>query len=502
MAVIRSRALFWWWAIPVLLLAAWLGARSLNERPVWSDEINSIRTIRDEAGQARSLAAIWTLKAEQDPWQAPGYYLALALWGRAVGWNQAALRALSLCFGLLALAMTYRLGADWLSPRVGLFAALALASSAFYVHYLVEMRVYALIAFASVSAVWAYLSLASSTRPKRGLWLLLFLSVVAALYSHYLAAVPLVGVALYHLLFVPKQRRWWQIVAVIALAAAAYLPWVPAMLSGLGKAADSDGLHETALSLTGVVKGFLTTFGNGSLVFSAALLLLAGLAVIRGHDRWTRHVRGLCLIAGAALIVILGVNHALQIIQGGRLRYLMPLWPLFAVIVALGIVQLRRWPALMAALLALWVGFGLWATLFTDFTVNLDGGNVTFPLQRVASALDGHTQPHDLVVSSLADDEPWTSFYGKTEQFYFAPDQVDYTMVYADDSGSPQGEMALPVILTHERVWVAYRRDAPSRSLAALQADLAPTFQRCPGPPDRLLTIDLYVSSDSACPAS
>ncbi len=497
-----SRRLVWWWMLPVLLLAAWLGARDLNTRPVWTDEIDSIDTIRTDSGQPRSFAEIWALKGREDTWQAPGYFLALDVWGRAIGWEPAMLRALSLVAGLLAIAMTYRLGADWFSPRLGLFAALVLTSSAFYVHYLVDMRVYALIAFVSVSGVWAYLRLVSTARPPRSLWLALFLSVAATFYSHYLAAVPLVAIGIYHLLFLPKNRRWWQIVGVVALACLLYLPWVPSMLSGLGKASSSEGLHQTALSLPGVIKGFLTMFGNGSIVFFVALIALASLALLRERDRWRRHARVLFFIVGVALVVILGVNVALKIIQGGRLRYLMPLWPLAALIVALGLVQLRRWPALTAAVLALWVGFGLWTTLFVDFTVNLDGGNVEFPLHRVAAALEGHVQPGDLIVSVLADDEPWTSFYGRTEQFYFRPYQADSTMAYADGGTTPHDEVGLlATIDAHERVWLAYRRESPPRLLGPLQTDLDRTFQRCSGPTDRLVAVDLYVARGLACPA-
>ena len=55
---------------------------------------------------------------------------------------------------------------------------------------------------------------------------------------------------------------------------------------------------------------------------------------LRGHDRLSRRARVLCLIAGVALVALLGINQAVKIIRGGRIRYLMPLWPLFAVIVA------------------------------------------------------------------------------------------------------------------------------------------------------------------------
>ena len=157
-------------------------------------------------------------------------------------------------------------------------------------------------------------------------------------------------------------------------------------------------------------------FGNGALILT---VLFTGLAVVVAfRSRLTRHVLQLLFVALVALAFILATNQVLQIMHGGRLRYFMPAWPLFALVVAVGIAGLRRWP-LIAAALALWVVVGLWGTLIGNVTYNLDGSNVNFPVQRVVALVQGKTQPNDLVINYLSDDQVWTSFYGLTNQYYF-----------------------------------------------------------------------------------
>ena len=75
-----------------------------------------------------------------------GYYLALGAWEAFVGSTPFAVRLFSLLIGLLAIVMTYRIGADWFSRRVGLYAAALIASSAFFVNFMHEARAYTLVA--------------------------------------------------------------------------------------------------------------------------------------------------------------------------------------------------------------------------------------------------------------------------------------------------------------------------------------------------------------------
>jgi len=125
-----SRA--WFWLVPLLLLTTWLGARWLNADAIWHDEYWSLFNAGGAQYGPLTPAQIWERISLYDAPQAPGYYLLLGGWGSLVGWSAFADRALSLLFGVLAVAWAYRLGRDLVSARVGLYAGAVLGTSAFF----------------------------------------------------------------------------------------------------------------------------------------------------------------------------------------------------------------------------------------------------------------------------------------------------------------------------------------------------------------------------------
>lgn len=151
-----SRRLTVFLVVLLLLIAAWLGARSLNADAIWYDEYWSIY----DAGGAHygplSPAQIWERVSGRNPWHAPGYFFLMGAWGSLTGWTAFAARSLSLLVGLLTIAWTYRLGKDIASARVGLSAATLLGTSALYASYLHELRAYTLYTLFTVVTLWAY----------------------------------------------------------------------------------------------------------------------------------------------------------------------------------------------------------------------------------------------------------------------------------------------------------------------------------------------------------
>ncbi len=496
--------LSWWWLVPVLLLAFWLGARSLDARPVWADERRSILDAYGAFWGPGSLPEVWSYVAKYNPWHSPGYFMALHEWGQAVGWEPPALRVMSLLVGLLAIALTYRLAlALFTAPLVGIFAALVMASSAFFVHYAFEMRVYTLMALFSVLTFWAYVRIIQSRRVSYWLYMALFAGTVGLLYSHYLAAITLVGIGLYHLLFVPKNRRWWLVSGTVVAAGLVFLPWVRYMLDGLELAVDKEDLHARALSTPEALWSFLYMFGNGAIALMLALMAAAVVAW-RSRKPLARNIRLLMVVSISALITVLAVNQILMIMHEGRLRYFMPLWPLFALIIGLGLVQLRRWRPLMFGLMALWVFIGLWNTLIFNFTVGLDGADFVYPVQHIARAVRPFTQPGDIVVSYTP---------GKIEdlkpnilEFYFKPQGVDYAST--DDERSDKKRAAQNVELQdlfkqNQRVWVGYPSSQTPTFLLDFRAVVETDFTRCPwNSIDPHVVIELYVRPGATCPTA
>ena len=373
----------WLWVL-ALLLAAALAITQLDRDAFHPDESSSLIV----AGALRpgpwSLAEVWSAVARRSPEQALGWPMLLSVWGRVAGWSEVSVRALPFFFGMLALAWVGRTGRDLFAPQAGLFATLLLAASAFFLLYLSYARAFSLVACFATLCLWHYWRVALQPRPPgRVARAGLLLSATGLLYMHYFGALLLPALGLFHLLFVRKNRRWWQPVLLFGLAALVAALQLPIYLQGLAQATTDRGLQNRAMSaaeLLGRLARFLTnglvdlqvTPGAVSLVLLLlALVVAAGLRLRSGKSAGAGWF--LVFVTGALLLLIVALNEVLRVIGTERLRYLIALWPLAALLAGAGLWQLagkRR--RLVAVLLALWLIFGVHTSLEPEFRYELD----------------------------------------------------------------------------------------------------------------------------------
>ena len=484
------------WLVPVLLLSFWLGVRSLDSDAIWLDEYFSIYDSGAGPYGPLTPAQIWTRVAERNPWHAPGFFIALSGWGRLVGYEPAPLRAFSLLLGVLTIATTYQLGRTLVSRRVGLYAAALLATSAFFIYYEHEIRMYTLIAFMTVATLLVYFRLLRARgRPHLLLWLAWFGCIVAVLYIHYLAAVPLVALGLYHLLFAPKNRRWWQMTGVVVLGGLAFLPWGQNLLSGLGLAAEAEALHNRALSTRRLLELMGTLFGNGTLLVVGFFAALAPTYRRRGAPT----VWFLALVPLGLFVVF---NRLAEIIPETRIRYLLSLWPLFALVVAVGLAQLRRWWPLPVVGLAIWAALGLSSVNNPDFVSMLASAHYVFPLHEIDDVMRAEAFPGDAVIYVLSDDMAKIT-YERQADYYTRWRGLSAIFVEPRAADAERADMraaVLGALAGREYVWLAYvPADAPT-ALSAFEAALAAQWTLCEtvvATSD--LRIDLYEFSTSNC---
>ncbi len=95
----------------LLLIFSWAGVRSLKVDTIWYDEWYSLYY----AGAAPYYGPISVTQTiertlQYNEYNPPGYYIILNIWGQLAGWTPFVGRALSLLFGILAIAAVYRLG--------------------------------------------------------------------------------------------------------------------------------------------------------------------------------------------------------------------------------------------------------------------------------------------------------------------------------------------------------------------------------------------------------
>jgi hypothetical protein len=122
--------------LSILLFAFALRLYRLGAGSLWYDETVSVYL----AGQSLPELVAHTA-ADIHP---PGYYLLLHAWTRLAGAGDFAVAFFSLFFGVLLVALVYRLGARLFGPRTALLAAGLVALSPYNVWYSQEVRMYTL----------------------------------------------------------------------------------------------------------------------------------------------------------------------------------------------------------------------------------------------------------------------------------------------------------------------------------------------------------------------
>lgn len=471
----RERHL-WLLLVPLFLLTFALAARGLDADPIWGDEYLSTLDAGGHTNPPRSLVEIWQGVAARNPNHAPGFYMLLSGWARWVGWDPVALRVLALLLGLLAMAWVYRLGRLLVSPRVGLYAAIVLGTAAFFIHYLHEIRMYSLFVLLAAFGAWAYFRAVNTRRPP-GIWnwIALFVAALASLYSDYLAALPWVVLGLYHLLVMPKNRRWWQATGVLALAAVFFLPWIDAFIAGLGRAAANEGLQANALDpaqLVARIAWFVT--GGFPLLL---VTLVPALLWARG-----RGARAIGFLALGLLLVFVVFNIVVRVVEEHRMRYVLSFWPMLALLAGLALAQLCRWRWLTLVAVALWIGFGVRASLDATFTSTQGGYAEQFPLQWIARTVGGWFQPEDLMINYLPDEGPPISRYYRLANYYYTPLRINEAFVKTFDDPQMQNNQVrdtMSAVDDRARVWLAWMPDRPTRTLDDFRATLEQDYQQC-----------------------
>jgi hypothetical protein len=371
---------YWWWLVPLLLLAAWLGFRGLNADAIWYDEWLSVYYAGGAQYGPISIPEIWARVAERSTWP-PGFQTMLGGWGALVGWSNLAARMLPLLVGLLAIAWMYRLGRDTVSRRAGLAAAVFIGGSAFFAYYLHELRGYTLYALFSAMLLWAYWRLLHG-RVSLATQLTFLVGVVGVLYTHYFAALAAVAVGLYHLLFVRKNRAWWRVPILMVVGAVLFLPWAQVAFSTASDALTNEERRIVPLHAGELFATLLYGFSNGIVALVVVLALASLLA-------WRRYRRAL-LLAWVWLACVLGIallaNERLRVIF--HIRHLMAVWPALALVCALGVEALARRGVRPLVVLGLWLAVGVWVALDPAFINNLPGQERTLNWDDLSAALD------------------------------------------------------------------------------------------------------------------
>ena len=360
---------------PRLLLLAGVGVAlgaalrfyNLGEHGFWYDEIATAQAIH-----ASTLDE--TLRQVQG-WGDHAPLTALITWLlRGWGGGEWAVRFPYAVAGTLAIAALFALARAVLPRRAALLATLLMAVAPFAIYYSQEARPYSfLMLFTSVQMLAAY---RASTRSSPLDWLLLAVASILNLYTGYVALFPttvafaFAGLATFtrtirarrsnnpisinHPLthhvsrftfHAPLTTRWLMLGMAAALTAAAYVPWLPSLMSFLERRDLGFGRLRSYEATLGDVYALFNNLGLGGawLALICVGLGAAGVWATRGR------MAGWLILLWAALPVAAFLAAGGSAIVTLPSRYFSILFPLAVLLIALGAHALVEGAGLLLA---------------------------------------------------------------------------------------------------------------------------------------------------------
>lgn len=493
---LRRLAFFGFWIILLWFVFA-VGIDGADADALWYDEIRSVAVVGGaHFGPYNPVDIIDKGIINGSLTQLPAYYFTLWVWGFLVGWSELAMRSLTLFFSLLALAWTYRLGRDLYSERAGLMAAVILGISSFFLYYTHELRTFTLVVLATSFTLWCYHQLMQRAKPSRWWQVGLFFGLFTLLHTHYFA-MPVAGaLGLYHVLF--QRRHWWRPVVPTLVAGGIALLWLPIFFVGYNHIEGDVELHGRAIGFFESIAEVLHYFGNG-----LPLLLIALLAVVTVVGWRVKALRFMAWMAIVSMLLMAALNEVTHVLTTSRIRYLIGMWPLLAIWLAVGLAHLstiQYGKRISSGLLAVWLVVAVYANLQPTFLSGLNPD--PYPRWRtITNAIEDSTQPNDVFVfhaGALAD-EAWYPMDYATAGLGI-PSFISLALY--DDTSPENQAWAWEQVDTAQRIWYGVDTGVDAANWRNdFEAILNTDFVYCGlFAQDERLQLWLYARSAAHCP--
>lgn len=368
-----------WLLLLLILLAFGLRLWRIEDKSIWWDESLSLYRAQQDVPYILSNRIDFPGASTTDQ-HPPLYFVLLHFFIRFAGESDLALRLPSVLWAVLLVPLLYRLGTRLWDRSIGLLAALWGTLSPFYLWYAQEARMYTMLTALTVISLYA---LWRAFTEQRRAWALLFgLTVIAALFTQYLYALLIPGLALlgfflwprrashaaaHHSTSAHRSRRllWLTILPLLLLPPLGY---------GVAQLLPSLNSSRTYVPLGIILRDALNSFSLGLSVdlvqvwhldvLMALIFVLGVLSLWRQPPRlaqdgsarpWQARGAGFTLTLGLILLPIILIwifSFFMPLYMGSR--YVIMCSPSFYLGLALGVRSLSRiksWAAGLAILL-------------------------------------------------------------------------------------------------------------------------------------------------------
>ena len=419
--------------LAILLLAAAARITNVHNWPVWTDEGWSTWAASDH----RLDAILSRVAQDRHP---PLYFVSLSAWWTLAGDSRLALRFLAIAGGLLTVAVTYRIGADWFGRRAGAFAALWLSVLDIAVYYAQEIRHYSWLTLAVCLMTLFFLRYLR--RPRRAILLAYMVSIAFMFYTQYFGALFLavhgiIGLLVWH----GSLRQKAELVAAWIGATILCVPW---LIAASGQFASlTGGIVSYPTSLEGLLTVAPLIFGGTVTVGMGGLYVLGFWRILRRLSYSVVDLARIALVlCGLGLFgVMFLANLRIGLLSARTLVYLVPMLML---VCGYGLDSVRGRAGSVIAL-------GLVVIMLLTRSIiqpRLDSDKVA---QAVATAY----RPGDLIVIESGWDDNAFRYelmlaLGESAWQNMIPALPWYDNLYRMGPVVPQVEGALK---THRRVW-------------------------------------------------
>ncbi len=305
-----------------------------------------------------SLEDVLSSVIEFSPNHPPGYFLLLNQWGRFVGQDLASARVLSVFGGLLSLALAYRLARDFVAPIAGFYALAFMAGNAFFNYYYAYARMYTLFVCLGALVLWLYLRIIDQ---KRVIKLRDYLALGAACYAlaniHVFSGLLFLTIAVFHIVVIPKDKRWLKVCAAPLVAFLLFSPWTIILVShGIEHSLGHFG--SGSQSFASLLSAWLLLAGNGVI---ALLLMSVGGFLLMPFGR-AADLRFLAILCGIFALLLAAMPLIWDALTAGFVRLTLAGLPLAVICVSAGLTilhRIKRTLGLIALLCSILAGISL-----------------------------------------------------------------------------------------------------------------------------------------------